>query len=305
MKLIKILVVLLTLCIPTTTILSKKRQQLVRTKVMPKQEHIEELENTFGIKAELYPDEGVAKINIPRTDIKSYARGVYIAPLMGSATWLGFQKGEKKSVEVMVMGDILLTENEIDAALGAALDNNIQVTALHNHFSYDRPKLYFMHINAEGAVCDIAMGIKSILQTLKKTSNQSKKIRPQGNTITSDLVEQIIGIKGQAKDGMLKLVIGRQVRAGCGCTVGKNMGINTWVTFSGTDNNALVDGDFIVFEDELQSVLRSLRESNISIVAIHNHMVHENPRCLFVHYWGYGTVEHLAQSIKKALQYTK
>lgn len=305
MKHIKIIVTLLSLCIPTATILSKKSQQPLRTKIMLKQDHIDLLEKTFGVKAELYPDEGVAKISIPRTDIKTHARGIYIAPFMGSASWFSLQKGEKRGVEVMAMGDIVLTEDEIDAALGAALDNNIQVTALHNHFSYDRPKLYYMHINAEGAAFDIAMGIKNILDAPKKAPKQAKKTRAQDNAITGSLIEKITGIKGQTKDGMFKIVAGRQVQAGCGCTVGKNMGINTWSTFSGTDENALVDGDFVVFEDELQSVLRSLKESNISIVAIHNHMVHEKPRCLFVHYWGYGTAEHLARSIKKTLGYTK
>jgi hypothetical protein len=101
-------------------------------------------------------------------------------------------------------------------------------------------------------------------------------------------LEKILGVKGEAKEGMFKAVIGRKARMAYGCEAGKDMGVNTWAAFMGTDEKAVVDGDFIVLESELQGVLRSLRKSGIDIVAIHHHMVGETPRMLFLHYWGRG-----------------
>ena len=114
-----------------------------------------------------------------------------------------------------------------------------------------------------------------------------------------------MGVKGQAKDGMFKVVIGRTAKMPCGCRVGEEMGVNTRAAFAGTDDNAVVDGDFSVTDDELQQVLKSLRAANINIVAIHNHMTHEEPRMMFLHYWGRGKAGELARAVKEALSVTK
>ena len=100
---------------------------------------------------------------------------------------------------------------------------------------------------------------------------------------------------------MFKATFGRTVKMHSGEEVGKEMGVNTWAAFAGTDQNAVVDGDFVVLEDELQSVLQSLRKSNINIVAIHHHMTHETPRTVFLHYWGKGKAADLAAGVKQAL----
>jgi len=128
---------------------------------------------------------------------------------------------------------------------------------------------------------------------------------PAENAISGDRAEAVLGVKGQAKDGMFKVVIGRKAKMECGCEVGKEMGVNTWAAFAGTNDDALVDGDFVVLESELQPVLKSLRKDGINIVAIHHHMTGETPRYLFLHYWGRGTVSELAQAVKNALDQTK
>jgi hypothetical protein len=113
-------------------------------------------------------------------------------------------------------------------------------------------------------------------------------------------------MKGTAKEGMYKVVVGRTATAAaCGCNIGKAMGVNTWAAFAGTDDNAVVDGDFAMTEDELQPVLKSLRGAGIHVVAIHHHMVGETPRILFLHYWGRGSVTTLAASVKKAIDLTR
>lgn len=119
-------------------------------------------------------------------------------------------------------------------------------------------------------------------------------------------VEAAVGRKGTAKDGMVKVVVGRAAtQAACGCKVGKAMGVNTWAAFAGADDNAVVDGDFAVTEDELQPVLKALRAGGVHVVAIHHHMTQEEPRVLFLHYWGRGSVERLGGTLKGAIALTK
>jgi len=123
---------------------------------------------------------------------------------------------------------------------------------------------------------------------------------PKQNSISAAALENILG-KGQAKDGMFKATIGRKTKMPCGCEATKDMGVNTWAAFAGTDEDAVVDDDFAMLEDELQGVLKSLRKSGVNIVAIHQHMVSEEPRILFLHYWGRGKAVDLADAVKAAL----
>ncbi|HEV8542513.1 MAG TPA: DUF1259 domain-containing protein, partial [Verrucomicrobiae bacterium] len=192
--------------------------------------------------------------------------------------------------------------------MSAAFENGLAVTALHNHFFFDEPKVYFMHIAAEGSPEILARGVRAALDTVKKIRSANPqpartfgKAMPAQSEISAEPLTSIFGIKGEAKDGMFKAVFGRKVKMDCGCEVGKEMGVNTWAAFAGTDENAVVDGDFVVQESELQGALKSLRSSGINIVAIHHHMSGEEPRMLFLHYWGRGKATELAIAVKAAL----
>ena len=127
---------------------------------------------------------------------------------------------------------------------------------------------------------------------------------PAKSTLDPAALEAALGAKGQAKDGMWKAVMGRKTHASCGCTVGKAMGVNTWAAFAGAADNAVVDGDFAVTENELQPVLKSLRAGGVHVVAIHSHMTEESPRILFLHYWGRGNAASLATVVRRTLQLT-
>jgi hypothetical protein len=188
----------------------------------------------------------------------------------------------------------------------------LAVTALHNHFFFDEPKVYFMHISGEGASEGLAQGVKALLGTVKETRSAHPeptrtfgKPMPAQNAISGQALAGVFGVKGESNNGMFKVVFGRKVKMDCGCDVGKEMGVNTWAAFAGTDDNAVVDGDFVVLEKELQPVLKSLRRSGINIVAIHHHMSGEEPRMLFLHYWGRGAALDLANAVKGALNETK
>jgi hypothetical protein len=268
------------------------------------------IEAAAGAKGTLNKDEGVFKVSYPRADVKVTIDGTLMPPFMGLTSWAAFQPGAKSAA--MVMGDMVLFQDEVNPAMSVALDNGLAVTALHNHFFFDEPKVYFMHIEGEGDAVDLAAAVKRI-QDKVKDIRAAAPTPAHGfglgqlenkSSITAAAIEPKLG-KGQAKDGMFKVVVGRTTKMPCGCTVGKEMGVNTWAAFCGADDQALVDGDFAVFEGELQDVLKSLRASGINIVAIHSHMESEDPKVLFLHYWGVGPAEQLAAAVKKALDVVK
>jgi hypothetical protein len=170
-----------------------------------------------------------------------------------------------------------------------------------------------MHIAGEGTVDVLGRGVRAALDAMKAVRARSPQPRerlegtaiPTKSAIDAAKVEAVFGVKAATKEGMAKVTIGRPAKAACGCNIGAAMGVNTWAAFAGTDDDAVVDGDFAVTEDELQPVLKSLRASGVHIVAIHHHMIGETPRILFLHYWGRGPVVTLAKSVKKAIDLTK
>src|SRR5207248_11630971 len=207
----------------------------------------------------------------------------------------------------IVMGDMTLTEPQVNPAMSAALDNGLQVTALHNHFFFDRPHVFFMHIGGVGTTEQLATGVRKALDAAnaaQRGTGFGGVSIPAKSTIDSKPLETILGASAQAKDGIAKFSFGRKTSMH-GTEVGEAMGVNTWAAFAGSQRAAVVDGDFAMLEDELQDVLKALRHANIDIVAIHNHMTHEQPRITFLHFWAKGPAEELARGVKSALNTQK
>jgi hypothetical protein len=265
------------------------------------------IESITGLKGVLNQKENTFKVSKPRNDVAITVEQVRMAPFMGLTSWATFTPGTKDNV--MVMGDMVLFEDEVNPAMSAALDNGLEVTALHNHFFFDEPKVYFMHIGGEGPVDKLAEGVRAIFDKVKEirvANAQPTKSFGLGqlsekSSIDGEAIGQVFGQKGDANNGMYKVTIGREVKMPCGCDVGNTMGVNTWAAFAGTPDDALVVGDFAVLENELQTVLKTLRGANINIVAIHQHMTGENPRMIFLHYYGRGKALALAQGVKAAI----
>ena len=263
------------------------------------------IDELTGLKGKMNEKEGVYKVTFPRGDVKVVVDGWSMPPFMGLGTWAAFTATNDGA---MVMGDTVLFEDEVNAAMSAALDNGLSVTALHNHFFFDRPKLFFMHIEGEGPLEKLASAVRKVYDTTKAIRGPDPKPAesfsvvgqtslPDKSSITAAPLNEIFGVQGEAKDGMVKFTIGRPAKMH-GVTIDKEMGVNTWAAFAGSDDNAVVDGDFAVTEDELQPVLKSLLKNRINIVAIHQHMTHEEPRIMFFHYWGRGSAKDLANAVK-------
>lgn len=256
--------------------------------------------------------DGVVKASFARTDVPIAVDGWKMPPFMGVTSWVAFSPGREGVAEAMVMGDLVLFEDEVNPVISVLLDGGLQVTALHNHFFFDAPHVYFMHVAGEGTVAALGKGVKAAMEKVTEIRKSSAKpsttfgapAPPAKSDIDAAKLDAVFGVKGQSKDGMYKAVMGRKTQAACGCTVGKAMGVNTWAAFAGSADNAVVDGDFAVAESELQPVLKALRGASINVVAIHSHMTQESPRILFLHYWGRGSAADLAASVKRALDLT-
>ena len=260
------------------------------------------IDELTGLKGKMNEKEGVYRVTFPRDDVKVVVDGWTMPPFMGLGTWAAFTE---TSNGAMVMGDTVLFEDEVNSAMSAALDNGLSVTALHNHFFFDRPKVFFMHIEGEGSVEKLASAVKKVYDAAKQIRAASPKPKdsfgaqplPDKSSISAAPLNEIFAMQGEAKDGMVKFTIGRPATMH-GVKIDKDMGVNTWAAFAGADDNAIVDGDFAVTEDELQPVLKSLVKDKINIVAIHQHMTHEEPRMMFFHYLGRGRAKDLANAVK-------
>lgn len=263
------------------------------------------IERLTGHKGTLNAKEGAFKVSVPRSDLKVNTAGVRMTPPMGLTSWAAFQPAGS---QIMVMGDMVMTEDQVNPVMSVALANGLEVTGLHNHFFWDSPKVMFMHIAGMGDQSKLAAAVGKVFAEIQSTSG-GKGMIPMANldpaktTLDPKKIEVILGSPGELANGVYKVTIGR-TSSMQGTPIGNTMGVNTWAAFVGSDDQAMVDGDFAMYEDELQDVLKALRGANINIVAIHNHMVGESPKVMFLHFWGVGRTQDLAKGIKSALDQT-
>ncbi len=263
----------------------------------------EKIGQAAGVKATTSPD-GVVRLGWARTDVAVKVDGMPLHPFAGLGSWAAFTPAKHGA---MVMGDTVVFQDEVTPAMDAAFAAGLEVTALHNHFFYDEPKVYFMHIGGTGEPEKLAAGVKSVWDAVKKVraANAQPATRFVGETpkpgkVSAEPLEKILGHKSQTQDGVVKVTIEREGQMH-GVKVGGSMGLTTWAAFSGTDELAAVDGDFIMTAAEVQPVLKTLRKAGIHIVALHNHMAGEEPVFYFTHFWGKGSPEKLANGVKAAL----
>jgi hypothetical protein len=260
-----------------------------------------------GSKATTTKD-GIARIGWARTDVSVTVDGMPLKPFAGLGSWAAFAPAPHGA---MVMGDTVVFEDEVTPAMDAAFASGLEVTGLHNHFFHDEPKVYFMHIGGQGDPEKLAASVKSVWDAIKKVRSEhaatAKRFAgeiPKEGKIDTVAIEKILGQKSETQQGVVKVTIGRE-GVMHGVKVGGSMGLTTWAAFSGSDELAAVDGDFIMTAAEVQPVLRTLRKGGIHIVALHNHMIGEQPAFYFTHFWGKGPTRELAGALRDALAIQK
>jgi hypothetical protein len=251
--------------------------------------------------------DGVLKVNIPRNDVHVTIHGREAPTPFGFGGWVALTKGEGGH-EVM-MGDLVLREDEVNPVMSALLDNGLEVTALHNHFFWDQPRMYYMHVHGMGTAADFAKRVKPAIALIDKTASASnagsggaKPAAPPAGLDDAALAK-VMGYPGERTGAVYKITIGRpdiQLRDH-GALVNARMGLNTWAAFTGTDGDAMVAGDVAMLEAEVTPVLKALRANGIDVVAIHHHRTGVSPSVIFLHYFGTGPAQKLANGVKAAV----
>ncbi len=264
------------------------------------------IERLTGQKGTLDQTEGAFKVQMPRSDLHVTVNGVDMTPALGLTCWAAFTPG---AGHVMVMGDLVLQEDQVNPVMSTALQNGLEVTALHNHFFWDQPRLMFMHIGGMGTEEQLAQAVGKVFARIRDTAGGKGEVlrasvSPAHSSLDSAALDAIFRMKGTYKDGVYKVVLGRTTSMH-GAQVGNTMGVNTWAALAGSAEQAVADGDMAMLESELQPVLKSLRAAKIDVVAIHQHMTGEEPRIMFLHFWGVGRAEDLARSLSSTFAITR
>ena len=248
----------------------------------------------------------VLKVNIPRNDLTVTVANVKTPTPFGFGGWVAMTKGTG-GMDVM-MGDLVLTQDEVNPVMSALLDNGLDVTALHNHFFWEDPRVFYMHVHGHGKPMDLARRVKPALDLIGKGSSRpaAAPTAPAATPTTSidtAKISQIVGQPGEQSGAVYKITVGRDdlKLTEMGAPINARMGLNTWAAFVGTNDNAAIAGDVAMLANEVQPVLKALRKNGIDIVAIHHHMTGTQPTIYFLHYWGTGPADKLATSFKAAL----
>lgn len=248
--------------------------------------------------------EGVLKVNIPRNDLSVTIRKRPSPTPFGFGGWVAFTKGDG-GADVM-MGDLVLTEDEVNPVMSAVLDSGLHVTALHNHFFWEQPRVFYMHVHGRGRAADLARQLKPAVDLIDRAASGSGPPSTPGRPSTLDTapLATIIGHEGEQSGPVFKITIGRtdiDMREH-GARINARMGLNTWAAFAGTNADAMVAGDVAMLEQELTPVLKALRAHGLEIVAIHHHMTEVKPAVIFLHYFGIGPAERLAKGVRAAVE---
>jgi len=247
----------------------------------------------------------VLKVNIPRNDLHIKIAGYSVPTPFGFGGWFAMTKGD--GGDDVVMGDLVLTQDEVNPVMSALLDHGLEVTALHNHFFWDEPRVFFMHIHGHGKALDLANDLKPAIDLIGQSKpaggGQTQTAAPKQSTLDTEKIAKIVGHGGEQSGAVYKITVGRDdldVKE-MGASINSRMGLNTWAAFVGTNEDAAVAGDIAMLESEVQPVLKALRAHGLDIVAIHHHMINSRPVIIFLHYWGRGPADKLATGFKAAL----
>jgi hypothetical protein len=253
--------------------------------------------------------DAVLKVNIPRSDLKVSVNGVATPTPFGFGGWVALTKGTG-GMDVL-MGDLVLTQDEVNPVMSALLNQGLDVTALHNHFFWDSPRMFYMHVHGHGAASDLAKRLKPALDLIGKTATRPETTTASSSAVTAGSMDTaklatVIGAAGEQNGQVFKITLPRPdiKLTEMGAPINSRMGLNTWAAFFGSDAAAVVAGDVAMLASEVTPVLKALRSNGIDVVAIHDHMTGTEPTVIFLHYWGQGPAEKLAAGVRAAIDQT-
>lgn len=248
--------------------------------------------------------DSVLKVNIPRNDVKVTVAGVATPTPFGFGGWVAMTKGD--GGHQVLMGDLVLLQDEVNPVMSALLESGFDVTALHNHFFWDEPRMYYLHVHAHGTAAELAQKLKpalALIGTPGSAASAAPAAAAAQNALNTAKLVQIVGTQGEQNGTVYKFTLGRSDLkvVEMGAAINARMGLNTWAAFTGTNEKAAVAGDVAMLESEVTPVLKALRKNGLDVVAIHHHMTADRPMIIFLHYWGTGPAEKLATGFKAAV----
>lgn len=247
--------------------------------------------------------DGVLKVNLGRSDLKVTINGRAVPTALGFGGWVAFTEGDMNMT--VLMGDLVLTEDQVNPVMSALLDNGLEATALHNHFFWETPRVFYMHVHGHGNIADLTRKVKPAIDLMMRNVTPPAAPAPAAPALGFDAaaLSRIIGAPGEQNGAVYKITIGRpdvSVKE-MGAVINSRMGLNTWAAFTGTEDSAVVAGDVAMLGKEVTPVLTAMRKAGLSIVSLHHHMIGTEPEIYFLHYWGEGKAATLAAGVKAAL----
>ncbi len=265
------------------------------------------LDAALGKKGNYVEEEGVYTIPLPRADLKVRVKGEAVPTALGFGGWVSVKR-TLNGQSAVLMSDTVLLEEEVNPLISAAHANGLEVSAIHNHFFYEQPRIFYMHVHGMGDVASLARRYAAAIQATKLfPANQPPAGPPPERTgkeiFDLPALDRVVGNTGKVNGPTYKYTIGRDdltVQA-MGAHITKSIGLNTWAAFAGEPDAAHIAGDFAMLEPEVNPVIQALRRNNLEVVAVHNHMIGEQPRMMFLHYYGRGSATTLAQGFRAAL----
>ncbi len=248
----------------------------------------------------------VLKVNIPRNDLHVNIADYPVPTPFGFGGWFALTKGD--GGDDVMMGDLVLLQEEVNPVMSALLEHGLEVTALHNHFFWAQPDVFFMHIHGHGKAVDLANQIKPALDLIGRATPapptpSAPATTAAKTTLDTASIAKIVGHEGEQNGAVYKITAGRadlDVKE-MGASINARMGLNTWAAFVGTNEDAAIAGDVAMLESEVTPTLKALRGHGLEVVAIHHHMTNSRPVIIFLHYWGRGSADKLATGFKAAL----
>ena len=262
-----------------------------------RQLNVDGITKAIGKEGDLTGD--MYKVSFPRSDLMVKAGDVVIKPALALVNWAAFIKSDGNAI---TYGDLVLLHDEINPVISKLEDGGIELSALHNHLLHENPRVMYIHFVGRGDEVEMAKVIREAL-AVTKTPLGSTPAGPETKPNLAKEIEEIIGYQGSMGGGVLHINVPRNDIhvAAMGAAIPGYMGMNTPLNFQLEGDNAAINGDFILRPAEVNAVIKVLRANGIEIASVHNHMLDEEPRLIFMHFWAYDKAVDLAKGLKVAL----